>query len=164
MNDDDSTKYDSEDWLDDIAAKIRSSKIPAYPGLPALDTRSQRTPKFRQHRIVAASCCLAMLSVIAITVVWWNRPAGKIGPEAKITASDGDDKTDAAAPMVLRPIEGPVQIISINPAAEFTRMTGRLDRLSNRLNQLEMQVSVAEVQSEAASLLAQYAPNQNTER
>lgn len=153
MNDKEPSVGDTEELLNDIAARIRNSPVPKYPAPPTVDVVASDGPQFPRVAVFAVGCCLVVLCIVAITAIDGDRPNENLHPESQVAESALGDL-----------IEGPIRITSFDPTPEFTRMSDGLDKLRSRLDRLETEVAVLEVQSDLASLLVEYTPNENTTR
>ena len=170
MNDNDIT----DKRLDKIAAQIRNAPVPDYPGPPLLDSLASAMPKpvrdsptSRQSpraTVVAVSCSLVALLAVVGGLLTRNAVDGDPHPRHHIARDDRDGAPvtidDLVEPRNL--MVGPVQVSSIDTMPEFDRMKDQLDRLAARLHMLETEIALREVQSDAATLLAEYAPRKST--
>lgn len=170
MNDNDIT----DKLLDEIAARIRNAPVPEYPGPPLLDSLASAIPKpvresptsrqYPRATVVTVSCSLVALLALIVGALMRNAVDGDPHPRHHI-AKDNRDGVHLPIDDLDEPrdfIVGPVQVSSIDTGPEFERMTEQLNRLAARLHMLETEVALREVQSDAATLLAEYAPRKST--
>lgn len=160
--------------LDEIAVRIRNAPVPDYPGPLLLDSLASAMPKpvresptsrqYPRATVVAVSCSLVALLAMVVGVLTRNAGDGDPHPRHHIARDDRDgvsvEVDDLVEPRDLK--IGPVRVSSIDIMPEFDRMTEQLDRLAARLHMLETEVDLREVQSDAATLLAEYAPRKST--
>lgn len=169
MNDD----HFTDKLLDETAVRIRNSPVPDYPGPSLLDPlasamskpiRESSTPRqLPRAAVIAVSCSLVALLAVMVGVMTRNAGDDDRYPQHHIAMDDSVvpvGTTNLTEPSDLR--IGRVQVSSINITPEFDRMTDQLDRLAARLHLLETEVSLREVKSDAAILLAEYAPRKST--
>jgi len=150
MNEQDST----DKLLDAVAARIRSTPVPDYPGPPVLDSQLAENPvtelsnvrKARHFQFGAICCCAAVLCAVAFTVMTRHRV-----PDSNVREIAEQSEPSDANIM-------PIHVQTIDSTLEFDLMIAELDRLSGRLDQLETEVAFLEVRSDLATLLAQYTP------
>lgn len=162
--------------IDDIAYLIRNAPVPDYPSQQLLDSLAialseldRGSPVSRLsagRKIVAVSCSVVVLLLLAVSMIIHSNVVGVSRLSSPITKDiEGSVPNSTAALIEPNDLKiGPVQIVSINSTPEFTRMTDQLDLLDARLQILATQVAIQEVRFDAATLLAEYSPRENTVR
>ena len=152
MND----KDPADRLLNDIVERIQNTSIPEYPGPSLLDLTKMRhsllpeADRSKQNSHAAALaivCCAVVLCSAAVLVAPRQRP-GRATHVTEIT----DENVNLNV--------GPVKIVEVDIIPELDRMLARLDRLAGQLDQLESDVALREIQSVAATVLAEFTPQQ----
>lgn len=169
MNDHDTT----DKILDEVAVRIRNAPVPQYPGPELLDSLISAMPgpvresptsrNFPRATAVAVGCSLVTLLAVVVGLMTGNVGDGDLPLVRRVNNTVNGTLVRIPDPGEVRHLRvGSVQVTSIDVLPEFDRMTDQLDRLSSRLQELETEVALREVQSDAATLLAEYAPRRST--
>jgi hypothetical protein len=166
----------SEELLDEISLRIRQTAVPDYPGpqlLSALaaavtevDGKSPFSRLSTRRQMITVSCSVAVLLLLAVGQIF-RSDVDRVSHQSHRASQGVESRVTPGVATVSEPGDltiGPVQVVTFNTTTVFKGMLDELDRLDARLQVLTTEVTLQEVRTDAAMLLAQYAPRESTVR
>ena len=146
----------TDDLLDEVISRLRSTPVPEYPGPPNLDPPELQRPLHEQQQRRRGGGLLVVCAALVLCL------AGLILTRSR---QDGLDSQIALKthPGLANVIAGPVTIDSGDERAEFSSLESQLDEVDGRLRAIDEEIAYQEVGSSAANLLAQYSQSKSTD-